>query len=124
MSYFRPQNVRKIATRSVSGLPNSTQNVSRKRGRVKKLQVCPKICLTGGVQSAHLGPKRVQNPPEYGTTGVLKTPEKARRINTTGYLRKSTGWRFESSPVHHFFLPTTSTFISLTVRAEPLPPRS
>ena len=34
MSYFRPQNVRKIATRSVSGLPNSTQNVSRKRGRV------------------------------------------------------------------------------------------
>ena len=39
MSYFRPQNVRKIATRSVSSLPNSTQNVSRKRGRVNGVRV-------------------------------------------------------------------------------------
>ena len=48
MSYFRPQNVRKIATRSVSGLPNSTQNVSRKRGRVKSRRLCPKFCDTLG----------------------------------------------------------------------------
>ena len=35
MSYFRPQNARKIAPRSVCSLPNSTQKVSRKGGRVR-----------------------------------------------------------------------------------------
>ena len=55
MSYFRPQNVRKIATRSVSGLPNSTQNVSRKRGRVRSGSGHHEICLTAGVHPKNLG---------------------------------------------------------------------
>jgi hypothetical protein len=37
VSYFRPQNARKIAPRSVCSLPNSTQKVSQKGGRVKAL---------------------------------------------------------------------------------------
>ena len=37
-------------------------------------------------------------------TRAGKTQEKARLFNTTAYLEKSGGWRFESSPVHHFFL--------------------
>ena len=55
MSYFRPQNVRKIATRSVSGLPNSTQNVSRKRGRVNHERNPGVLCLTAGVHPKNLG---------------------------------------------------------------------
>jgi hypothetical protein len=51
VSYFRPQNVRKIATRSVSGLPNSTQNVSRKRGRVIPAKCAHPSCLISRVQS-------------------------------------------------------------------------
>jgi hypothetical protein len=48
VSYFRPQNVRKIATRSVSSLPNSTQNVSRKRGRVTSSRIQLRGCLVFG----------------------------------------------------------------------------
>ena len=41
MSYFRPRNARKTALRSVCRLPNSTQKVSRKRGRAKLESFAP-----------------------------------------------------------------------------------
>jgi hypothetical protein len=54
VSYFRPQNVRKIAPRSVSSLPNSTQNVSRKRGWVTAACVPIPNCLNRGVHPRRL----------------------------------------------------------------------
>ena len=39
-----------------------------------------------------MGPK----PPEHGDARAQKTQEKARLFNTTAYLEKSAGWRFES----------------------------
>jgi hypothetical protein len=56
VSYFRPENAREIAPRSACSLPNSTQKVSRKRGRVKTASVPIENCLTRGVQSADLSP--------------------------------------------------------------------
>jgi hypothetical protein len=44
VSYFSPQNARKIAPRSVCSFPNSTQKVSRKRGRVTG-SLCPYVSL-------------------------------------------------------------------------------
>ena len=54
MSYFRPQNARKIAPRSVCSLPNSTQKVSRKGGRVNYCKCAQEICLTAGVHPTRL----------------------------------------------------------------------
>ena len=50
MSYSRPQNVREIAPRSVSSLPNSTQKLSRKRGRVSRAECALSDCLKLRVQ--------------------------------------------------------------------------
>jgi hypothetical protein len=49
VSYFRPQNARKIAPRSVCSLPNSTQKVSQKGGRVKVGNCAQRICASLGV---------------------------------------------------------------------------
>src|SRR5215475_4408463 len=46
-------------------------------------------------------------------TRAGKTQEKARLFNTTAYLEKSASWRFESSPVHTFFLLRDLLSISL-----------
>ncbi len=51
MSYFRPQNARKIAPRSVCSLPNSTQKVSQKGGRVNPAKCAHPYCLISRVQS-------------------------------------------------------------------------
>jgi hypothetical protein len=51
VSYFRPQNARKIAPRSVCSLPNSTQKVSQKGGRVKCAKYAHPSCLISRVQS-------------------------------------------------------------------------
>jgi hypothetical protein len=51
VSYFSPQNARKIAPRSVCSFPNSTQKVSRKRGRVTASQIQLRKCLEKGVGS-------------------------------------------------------------------------
>jgi hypothetical protein len=48
VSYFRPQYARKIAPRSVCSLPNSTQKVSRKGGRVNDSESAQENCLTLG----------------------------------------------------------------------------
>jgi len=50
VSYFRPQNARKIAPRSVCSLPNSTQKVSQKGGRVSCLLACRLIGIIEGEQ--------------------------------------------------------------------------
>jgi hypothetical protein len=51
VSYFRPQSARKIAPRSVRSLPNSTQKVSRKGGRVTQAKCAHHDCLISRVQS-------------------------------------------------------------------------
>ena len=56
MSYFRPENARKIAPRSVSSLPNSTQKVSRKWGRLSYGKCAQENCLTRGVHLTRLCP--------------------------------------------------------------------
>ena len=66
-------------------------------GRIMKLGFQP-VNLGGEGKS---GPKRVQNPPEHPAKRAQTTLRKARRCNTIAYLRKSTGCRFESCPVHH-----------------------
>jgi len=48
VSYFRPQKARKTAPRSTSSLPDSTQKVSRKRGRVKMARVSLKTVSPRG----------------------------------------------------------------------------
>jgi hypothetical protein len=52
VSYFRPQKARKIAPRSVCSLPNSTQKVSRKRGRVTTAKCAHPSCLISRVRSS------------------------------------------------------------------------
>jgi hypothetical protein len=42
-------------------------------------------------------------PPKHRAKPSRMTQEKARRCNTIADLGKSTGWRFESSPVHQLF---------------------
>jgi hypothetical protein len=66
------------------------------------------ICAIQGVHPRESGPKRVQNPPEHPAKRAQTTLGKARRCNTIAYLRKSTGCRFESCPVHHSKLSTYS----------------
>jgi hypothetical protein len=52
VSYFRPQNARKIAPRSVCSLPNSTQKVSQKGGRVTRNIERASDSLSLGVHSS------------------------------------------------------------------------
>ena len=56
MSYFRPPKIRKTGPRSICSLPDSTQNLSRKRGWVTTASVPIENCLIRGVQSARLSP--------------------------------------------------------------------
>ena len=51
MSYFRAQKARKTSPRSISSRLDSTQKVSRKRGRVTLRSVPFSECLIFGVQS-------------------------------------------------------------------------
>src|SRR5260370_653649 len=71
--------------------------------RSARLPHCPPLV------ESNLSPK----PPKHGATPSRKTQEKARRCNTMTYLEKSAGWRFESSPVHHFF--SVSHCLSITL---------
>jgi hypothetical protein len=52
VSYFRPENAREIAPRSVCRLPNSTQKVSQKGGRVNPAKCAHSSCLISRVQSS------------------------------------------------------------------------
>jgi hypothetical protein len=45
-------------------------------------------------------------PPKYHGVPTQKTQEKARKQSSATYLKKSAGWRFESSPVHHSSIKT------------------
>jgi hypothetical protein len=63
VSYFRPENAREIAPRSVCSLPNSTQKVSQKGGRVSYCKCAQEICLTARVHPKKLGPTWVQQLP-------------------------------------------------------------
>ncbi len=49
VSYVRRQKARKTSPRSISSLPDSTQKLSRKEGRVKTASVPIPNCLNGGV---------------------------------------------------------------------------
>ena len=51
MSYFRPSKIRKTGPRSICSLPDSTQNLSRKRGWVTAFRIQLRICLEKGVGS-------------------------------------------------------------------------
>jgi hypothetical protein len=44
VSYFRPENAREIAPRSACSLPNSTQKMSQKGGRVKQRDIDSCCC--------------------------------------------------------------------------------
>jgi len=54
VSYFRPPKIRKTGPRSICSLPDSTQNLSRKRGWVNAGKCAQRNCLTMGVHSSSL----------------------------------------------------------------------
>jgi hypothetical protein len=68
VSYFRPQKARKTGPRSISGLPDSTQKLSRKGGRVKTCKCAQIICATLGVHPTKLGTTTA----EYGLKPSIK----------------------------------------------------
>jgi hypothetical protein len=51
VSYFRPQKIRKTGPRSIRSLPDSTQKLSRKGGRVTAFRIQLRSCLEKGVGS-------------------------------------------------------------------------
>jgi hypothetical protein len=62
VSYFRPRKARKTGPRSIHSLPDSTQKLSRKRGRVMTPGHRTKTCLGLGVHHflGYLGPRHVR----------------------------------------------------------------
>jgi hypothetical protein len=88
VSYFRLENAREIAPRSVCSLPNSTRKVSRKRGRVTASQIQLGKCLEKGVGSSlpnstrKVSRKRGRvKPPKFNSESVSKKGSGHERID-------------------------------------------
>jgi hypothetical protein len=62
----------------------------------RKLDKCAKAAARVKSPENNLRTK----PPKHRAIPTQKTQEKARKQRTATHLEKSTGWRFESSPVH------------------------
>jgi hypothetical protein len=81
VSYFRPPKIRKTGPRSICSLPDSTQNLSRKRGWVIPAKCALSECLKLGVQSIFVSEKSDGAKP-------LKTSGEPGRTRTSNPLIK------------------------------------